>query len=657
MLRTGERESAFEEPVYGVPGAVLRRDGSVQWRLWAPKHDAVQLMIARDRLRDVYPMTAEGHGHYVFADGDVREGTRYAYRLTDGRELPDPASRWQPDGVHQPSAVFFPQTYRWADAGWKGVAREDLVIYELHVGTFTRAGTFDGVASRLEELRELGVTAIELMPVAQFPGNRNWGYDGAYPYAVQNSYGGPRELQRLVDRAHQAGLAVILDVVYNHLGPEGSYQGCFGYYFTDRYHTPWGDGVNFDGPWSDAVRQYVIENARMWVRDFRVDGLRLDAVHAMYDFGARHILAELQENVQQIASEQGRTVHVIAESNQNDVRLIDPPQQNGYGLDGVWSDDFHHSVRTLLTGDLEGYYQDFGRAEHLAKAFERMFVYDGCYSPFRKRRHGSRVETRDRTKFVVCVHNHDQIGNRALGDRSATYLPEPAQRLACGLLLISPCVPMLFMGEEYGEQNPFPFFCSFGDEGLVEAVRRGRREEFAALDFQWTDQIPDPQDEATFESAKLTWQWPEGTFPARLRRLVRDLLQARRTWLPLQDRQHTVAQVVPNHDRPDEESKILLVERGEAVKKWDWLRAETAKTRENQQSRRCLSQFLHSLGASPRLLAAANLSAERQPLPKVDRPDGELRFSTEASVYGGTRDVAGQVTELLPYELMIIGST
>jgi maltooligosyltrehalose trehalohydrolase len=621
MPRTGARESAFEEPVCGVPGAVLRRDGSVQWRLWAPKHDVIQLVIDRDGRRDVVPMTTEGHGHHVFADRDVREGTRYAYRLADGRELPDPASRWQPDGVHQPSAVFISETYRWADAGWKGVARHDLVVYELHVGTFTRAGTFDGVASRLEELRELGVTAIELMPVAQFPGNRNWGYDGAYPYAVQNSYGGPRELQRLVDRAHQAGLAVILDVVYNHLGPEGSYQGSFGHYFTDRYHTPWGDGINFDGPWSDAVRQYVLENARMWVRDFRVDGLRLDAVHAMYDFGARHILAELQENVQQIANEQGRTVHVIAESHQNDVRLIDPPQQNGYGLDGVWNDDFHHSVRTLLTGDLEGYYQDFGRAEHLAKAFERMFVYDGCYSPFRKRRHGSRVAARDRTKFVVCVHNHDQIGNRALGDRSATYLPESAQRLACGLLLISPCVPMLFMGEEYGERNPFPFFCSFGDEGLIEAVRRGRREEFAALDFQWTDQIPDPQDEATFESAKLTWQWPEGTFPARLRRLVRDLLQARRTWPPLQDRQHTVAQVVPNQDRPDEEPKILLVERG----------------------------------ASPRLLAMANLSAERQPLPKVDRPDDELRFSTEASVYGGTRDVAGQVTELSPYELLIFG--
>jgi maltooligosyltrehalose trehalohydrolase len=460
------------------------------------------------------------------------------------------------------------------------------------------------------------------MPVAQFPGDRNWGYDGAFPYAVQNSYGGPRALQRLIDRAHQAGLAVILDVVYNHLGPEGSYQGSFGHYFTDRYHTPWGDGVNFDGPWSDAVRNYILENAQMWVRDFRVDGLRLDAVHAIYDFGARHILAELQQTVQQIASEQGRTVHVIAESNQNDVRLIDPPQQNGYGLDGVWSDDFHHSVRTLLTGDREGYYQDFGCAEHLAKAFEHVFVYDGCYSPFRKRRHGSRVEARDRTKFVVCVHNHDQIGNRALGDRSASYLQEPAQRLACGLLLISPCVPMLFMGEEYGEQNPFPFFCSFGDEGLVEAVRRGRREEFAALDFQWTSRIPDPQDEATFESAKLTWQWAEGSFHACLRRLYRDLLAARRTWPPLQDRQYTVARIVGNRERPDEEASVLLVDRGD----------------------------------SPRLRAVANLSAERQPLPEADRRDGELRFSTEAAVYGGPRDLGEQVSELLPYELLIFGS-
>jgi maltooligosyltrehalose trehalohydrolase len=619
MSSSGPMEAVFEQPVHGIPGARLQPDGCVEWRLWAPKHESVTLVLDPENQRSEHRMVAGRDGYHRLTSDAVGEAARYVYRLPDGRQLPDPASRWQPDGVHAPSAVFFPERFRWSDAGWRGVPREALVIYELHVGTFTDQGTFDAIVPRLEQLRELGVTAIELMPVAQFAGDRNWGYDGVYPYAVQHSYGGPRGLQRLVDQSHQAGMAVILDVVYNHLGPEGSYSGCFGHYFTDRYHTPWGDGVNFDGPWSDAVRQFVIENARMWVRDFHVDGLRLDAVHAIYDSGAKHILAELQENVQQIARQQDRIVHTIAESNQNDVRLIDATQQHGLGLDGVWSDDFHHSVRTLLTGDREGYYQDFGRAEHLAKAFERVFVYDGCYSPFRKRRHGSRVKARDRTRFVVCVHNHDQIGNRALGDRSATYLPQSAQRLACGLLLISPCVPMLFMGEEYGERNPFPFFCSFGDPQLIEAVRRGRREEFAALDFQWGDPIADPQDARTFESAKLSWQWPEGAFHASLRRLYRDLLTARRQWPPLRDRQHTTACVLATDEQAERNEAVLVVERGEAV----------------------------------RLLAVANLSAERPSLAQVDRQGLDFLFSTEATVYGGHRDTRSTPSDLLPYELMI----
>jgi maltooligosyltrehalose trehalohydrolase len=619
MATNRQTEAIFEQPVHGIPGARLQADGQVTWRLWAPKHENISLVIDPDGDRSEHLMAVEGHGYHRLAANGVSEGTRYVYRLPDGRELPDPASRWQPDGVHAPSAVFFPENFRWSDTQWRGVPRQELVIYELHVGTFTDEGTFDAIVPRLTQLKDLGVTAIELMPVAQFPGNRNWGYDGVHPYAVQNSYGGPRALQRLVDEAHRAGLAVILDVVYNHFGPEGAYLGCFGHYFTDRYHTPWGDGVNFDGPWSDAVRSFVVENARMWVRDFHVDGLRLDAVHAMYDSGARHILAELQENIQPIARQQDRIVHVIAESNQNDVRQIDPLQRHGLGLDGVWSDDFHHSVRTLLTGDREGYYQDFGSAEHLAKAFEQVFVYDGCYSPFRKRRHGSRVVDRDRTRFVVCVHNHDQIGNRALGDRSASYLPEPAQRLACALLLISPCVPMLFMGEEYGERHPFPFFCSFGDEDLIESVRRGRREEFAALDFQWCDQIPDPQDAATFESAKLTWKWPDGTFQAGLRRLYRDLLTARRQWPPLADRQYTRARVLSGIGQRQRQTAVLLVERGDAE----------------------------------RLLAVANLSSQTQALPELDRESQALLFSTEAIEYGGARDRRGWPVELLPYELMI----
>ncbi|TVS15815.1 MAG: malto-oligosyltrehalose trehalohydrolase [Planctomycetaceae bacterium] len=621
MSKGIDTDLVFPQPVHGIPGALRQDDGTVHWRLWAPKHESLSLVIDPAGQRTEHTMTVDDHGYHRFATDAVQEGTRYAFRLPDGRELPDPASRWQPDGVHLPSAVFFPEMYQWSDASWRGVQREDLVIYELHVGTFTAQGTFDAVVPRLAELKDLGVTAIELMPVAQFAGDRNWGYDGVYPYAVQNSYGGPRALQRLVDRAHQIGLAVILDVVYNHFGPEGSYLGSFGHYFTDRYHTPWGDGVNFDGPWSDAVRQLVLENARMWVRDFHVDGLRLDAVHAIYDFGAHHILAELQEQVQQIARQQTRTVHVIAESNQNDVRLIDPPSRHGLGLDGVWSDDFHHSVRTLLTGDLDGYYQDFGRAEHLAKAYERVFVYDGCYSPFRKRRYGNPVEDRDRTRFVVCVHNHDQIGNRALGDRSATYLSQPAQRLACGLLLISPCVPLLFMGEEYGEPHPFPFFCSFGDQDLIRAVRRGRRKEFAALDFQWGDEIPDPQDRATFDSAKLTWQWPEGTFHARLRRLYRDLLAARRQWPALRDRQNTTACVLAATDRDPCKSPLLLVQRGQ----------------------------------TPCVTAIANLSSDQQPLPNVDGKDLSWMFSTESTEYGGLRALEGEPVEMLPYEMLIFG--
>ncbi len=612
----------FEEPAHRPQGVIRQPDGSVEWRVWAPKAKQVQLVLEREGRREVRPMEAEPYGYFSFRDAAAAEGERYMYRLHDECELPDPASRWQPEGAHDPSAVFFPDDFRWSDSGWRGVPREELVIYELHVGTFTPEGTFDAMVPRLGQLKELGVTAVEIMPVGQFPGERNWGYDGVYPYAVQNSYGGPRALQRLIDAAHGEGMAVLLDVVYNHFGPEGCYLAQFGPYFTDRYHTPWGDAVNFDGPESDPVRRFAVENARMWVRDFHADGLRLDAVHAIYDFSARHILAELQEGVQEVARRQGRTVHVIAETNQNDVRLIDPVERNGYGLDGVWSDDFHHSVRALLTGNREGYFRDYGRPEHIAKALERVFVYDGCYSPYRRRRHGSPVGDRDRAQFVVCVHNHDQVGNRALGDRSACYLPEAAQRLACGLLLVSPCVPLLFMGEEYGERRPFPFFCSFGDDALIEAVRRGRREEFAAMEFEWGEKIPDPQDPATFESAKLSWEWPEGSFRANLRRLYADLLAARRTWPGLADRSRTVARVVRSSGDGaggDQGPAALVVRRG----------------------------------GKQGVLACANLADRRVPLPDGMPRGRTCLLSTEAVAYGGGRNASEPVDDLLPLELMV----
>ncbi len=351
-------------------------------------------------------MTPEGNGYFVHQQPQVDEGLPYAFMLADDRDYPDPASRWQPNGVHRPSALFFPESYCWLNTAWHGIARDKLVIYELHVGGFTPEGTFDAIILRLPQLLSLGVTAIELMPVAQFAGDRNWSYDAVYPYAVQKSYGGPRSLQRFVDAAHQAGLAVFLDVIYNHFGPEGNYLRNYGPYFTDRYRTPWGPAVNYGGPESDAVRQFAIDNARMWVQDFHVDGLRLDAVHAIYDLSPRHILAEIQDVVQREAARHRRLVHVIAESNPNDVRLIRPKKSGGFGLDGVWNNDFHHSIHALLTGERDGYYSDFGKPEHVAKALNRVFVYDGCYSPFR-RRHGSRVGATDRTRFVVCIQNHD----------------------------------------------------------------------------------------------------------------------------------------------------------------------------------------------------------------------------------------------------------
>jgi maltooligosyltrehalose trehalohydrolase len=602
-----ERGAAVQQDYPHPPqGALGQRDGSVVWRVWAPLSTTVSLVALPSGQRQEAAMTPEGRGYFVCRQPRAEEGLRYAFKLADGREYPDPASRWQPDGVHRYSAVFIPESYGWSDADWRGIARDELVIYELHVGAFTPEGTLDAIIPRLQQLASLGVTSVELMPVAQFPGDRNWGYDAVYPYAVQNSYGGPRALQRFVDAAHKIGLAVLLDVVYNHLGPEGNYLGKYAPYFTDRYRTPWGTAVNYDGPDSDAVRQFVIDNACAWVRDFHVDGLRLDAVHMIYDLGARHILADVQAAVQREAARARRLVHVIAESNQNDVRLVRRGERGGYGLDGVWSDDFHHGIHALLTGERDGYYMDFGDPSHVAKAMNDVFVYDGCYSPFRRRRHGSRVGGLERTRFVVCIQNHDQVGNRARGDRLGTMVPPASQRLACGLLLLSPCVPLLFMGEEYGEKRPFPFFCSFEDPVLVEAVRRGRREEFAALAFQWGRDLPDPQDPATFAAARLAWAWPEGSAHGQLRQLYQDLLAARRRWPGLRDRRHAAARLLSASGSEDREGPpaLLVLQRG----------------------------------GDDGLLAVANLTAETVSIAAMELSGRKVLLSTEDARYGGGRN-------------------
>jgi maltooligosyltrehalose trehalohydrolase len=513
-------------------GAIGGPDGATQFRVWAPRACAVDVVLFDGDARVEQAMIRTDRGYFEHTEPAVADGQRYAFRLDKGPDRPDPASLSQPDGVHAPSAVVRPDRFEWTDDDWAGVGRADLVIYELHVGTFTTSGTFDAVIPRLESLRRLGVTAVELMPVAQFPGGRNWGYDGVFPYAAQDSYGGPQGLQRLINACHTAGLAVILDVVYNHLGPEGNYLREFGPYFTDRYKTPWGEAVNYDGAGSDPVRDYLLDNVRMWLEEFHIDGLRLDAVHAIYDLGAKHILRSIRDTADDSGRRRGWPAHVIAESDLNDPKLLLPPDRGGYGLCGQWSDDFHHAVHALLTGERQGYYSDFGGREDLAAVLRDPFLYAGRYSASRDRKHGAPAADLPGEQFVVCVQNHDQVGNRATGDRLDALVAPAARRLAASLLLLAPHVPLIFMGEEYGETNPFPFFCSFGDPQLVDAVRAGRRAEFAA--FAWQGEVPDPQSEATFASARLSWSWDDRD-RAGLRRLYNDLLTARRYWPALRD--------------------------------------------------------------------------------------------------------------------------
>ena len=504
-------------------GALVTAAGT-RFTVWAPDAKRVEVVLEGGGAGS-FPLQGGDGGVFAGEVAAAKAGTDYRYRLDGGDPRPDPVSRWQPAGVHGPSRVVDPSGFRWTDARWKGLEMADYVIYELHVGTFTAAGTFDAAIDRLAELKALGLTAIEIMPVAEFPGARNWGYDGVSLYAPHSAYGGPEALRRLVNAAHEAGLAVVLDVVYNHVGPEGNYLPLYGPYFTETYKTPWGPAVNYDGADSTEVRRFVIENALYWVSEYHVDALRLDAIHGIYDFGARHVLQELVERVHEQARALGRAVQVIAESDLNDPRVVRSPKVGGLGFDAQWSDDFHHSVHALLTGEDKGYYADFGGVDALAKALGERFVYDGRHSPHRRRKHGAPVGDVSGDHFVIAIQNHDQVGNRAAGERLSALLSFEQQKLAAALLLLSPYVPLLFMGEEYGETNPFQYFVSHGDEKLVEAVREGRRKEFAA--FGWGDEVPDPQSEETFGRSKLDWGKSRQSPHKELRALYRDLLRLR----------------------------------------------------------------------------------------------------------------------------------
>jgi maltooligosyltrehalose trehalohydrolase len=481
----GTAEYPWERPL----GAWPRGDGTTEFRVWAPRAGSISLRIGGEReiaLEDA------GYGVYEVVT-EAQPGEDYVHVL-DGETYPDPASRWQPEGIRGPSRIVDAPSPR---SHFRAPATAELVIYELHIGTFTPQGTFDGAIEHLPRLAELGITAIEIMPVAEFPGHHGWGYDGIYISAAQSSYGGPHAFRRLIDAAHDAGLAVILDVVYNHVGASGTPAlEAFGPYFTDKYETPWGRAMNYDDADCDPVREWVLQSAVGWVRDFGIDGLRLDAIHAIVDSSAEHLVEALARRLHETRAD----ALVIAESGLNDPRVMRDRVIGGWGCDGAWADDFHHSLRALLTGEREGYYEEFGSVADLAKAFHRPHVHDGIYSTFRRRRFGAPADDVPPERFVVFCQNHDQVGNRAFGDR----LPAPARPLAAFCTLLAPFVPLLFMGEEYGEDAPFQFFTDHIDQPIADATREGRRAEFASFASFAAEEIPDPQDRETFERSKLT---------------------------------------------------------------------------------------------------------------------------------------------------------
>jgi maltooligosyltrehalose trehalohydrolase len=496
--------------------------------LWAPFADEVKLVIQdNDVSLDLSP---QEFGYWFLRTEKLLPGQSYLFELhKNGKSMQraDPASLMQSNGVHGPSTAFNVHDYSYTDTEWKGLALNEYIIYELHVGTFTQEGNFSGVEQKLAHLVELGITAVELMPVASFPGNRNWGYDGVFPFAVQETYGGPLSLQALVNACHQKGLAVILDVVYNHNGPEGNYLADFAPYYTDKYQTPWGQAINFDDAQADGVRNFYIENVLMWFRDFHIDALRMDAVHAIKDLSAKHILAEMREHVDQLNNALGKRHHLIIECDLNDPQYINPLQQHGYGMDAQWNDEFHHALRVTAGQERTGYYADFNGLPHLAKSYRDAYVYDGIFSETRQKTFGSPASSNKGEQFVVFSQNHDQVGNRMLGERSGVLYSLSKQKMLAAAVFMSPFLPLLFMGEEWGETNPFLYFVSHSDPALIAAVRKGRAAEFKA--FHQQGEAPDPQDPATFERSKLQWALRETTPHQQLFTFYKALINLRKS--------------------------------------------------------------------------------------------------------------------------------
>ena len=546
-------------------GARPLPDGSTRFRVWSPSVKSLSVKVFGDEER-IISMERGEEGVFETIIPDVSAGADYMYLIDNERQRPDPVSRWQPQGVHGPSRVVDPQEFGWMDAAWKGVPLKDLIIYELHTGTFTPEGTFESIIEKLPYLKRLGITAIEIMPVAEFPGGRNWGYDGAHLYAPQSTYGGPKGLKKLVDACHSEGLAVILDVVYNHLGPEGNYLGEYAPIFSKNYRTPWGDALNFDSAESDGVRRYFVENALYWLTEYHIDGLRLDAIHRIMDKSPRHILAEIAVEFRQQAQALNRMAWTIAESDLNDVRVIKPQAESGYGLDAQWSDDFHHSLHSILTGTQRGYFADFGRMEDLAKAAWEGFVYDGRRSEFRKRRHGTPSAEVAGEQLVVFIQNHDQIANGYWGDRLGALVSPAQQKIAAALLLCAPNLPLFFMGQEWGETAPFLYFTSHTDEALARGVRQGRKEEYAVFleaeeigASSMNEGFADPQSEETFQRSKLRWAQAEESPHSEILSFYRDLLALRKEHACFSNCDKSLTRV-----EYDESERWIALERGDA---------------------------------------------------------------------------------------------
>lgn len=512
-------------------GAIYTEKGDCRFRLFAPLKTKVDLQII-EPFQKCISMNKEVSGNFTATVLNAPSNLRYHYIVEDGAAKPDPASHYQPEGVFGPSEAVNHQQFKWSDEQWMGRPFRDLIIYELHVGTFTDEGSFDAIIDRLPDLKETGINAIELMPVSQFTGHRNWGYDGVFPFSVHNSYGGPEGLKRLVNACHREGIAVFLDVVYNHIGPEGNCLPGFAPYFSSVYHTPWGDAMNFDGKWSDGVKNYVIQSVRNWIINYHIDGLRFDAIHEMFDRSAENIWLLLHEERVLMEQQLGRPLYFMAESDLNNPSTIKHPDAGGMGFHAQWLDDFHHALYVLINPDDRNRYRDFEMVEQLAKAYKEGFVHSGEYVNFRKKRHGRSSAGISGEKFIAFNQNHDQIGNRPGGERLSHLVDFDTLKLAAAALMLSPYVPLLFMGEEYADDSPFLFFVSHSDMELVEKVREGRKVEFA--DFGEFD-APDPYSEETFEKCKIKWGSRKEGRHKILLQWYKTLIEMRRTEAPLRE--------------------------------------------------------------------------------------------------------------------------